>query len=250
MTKSSGGYAASGGGYGYAAVELIFPGEPGETYTAVGNHRARLQMWDYVDTFPREIYYYDNWYFTSYEAQNIYQPWYYYFGSPGNYVYRRRDDIVSAGRTHDSVSTTSLADDINFRTVSNDVNSNVANFVNGANRTATVNLNGASHPVCGDNRTAFNIYVNFTLPPNAISIYDSPRTTISNFEKQQFSYYPPFYFNNVYFTQGTATMVIRARQADPSKPDKGFSIRIAGGLSGGGSYSGKGRVNFICPSPF
>jgi hypothetical protein len=63
-------------------------------------------MWDYVATFPYERFFYDNWYFTSFEAQNIYQPWYYYFGSPGNYIYQRRSEIVSIGRTFDSVSTT------------------------------------------------------------------------------------------------------------------------------------------------
>lgn len=81
VTKSSGITVANGStlddGNGYAGIVLQFAGELDTTYTAIGRHSARLQMWDYVDTFPYETYYYDNWYFTSFEAQGVYQPWIY-----------------------------------------------------------------------------------------------------------------------------------------------------------------------------
>ncbi len=77
VTKNTGAIVASGStldnGDGYAALEFEFAGEADVTYTAVGVHRARLQLWDYVDIFPYERFYYDNWYFTSFSGQNIYQ---------------------------------------------------------------------------------------------------------------------------------------------------------------------------------
>jgi len=253
VTKNSGVYVANGSmldnGDGYAGIVLQFAGEPGETYTAVGNHRARLQMWDYVDTFPYERYYYDNWYFTSFEAQNIYQPWYYYFGSPGNYIYRRSSDIVSVGRTYDSVSTTILANDINFRTVSNDVNSNVGTFSDNdgiTTQTATVNLSGASHPVCGANRTSFNITVNFDLPPGATSIFHpDARSYVTDSPKQQFQFLS-FNFDGTSYSNGKGKMNINVRQARPTATDNSFRIHIEGGLQAGSSYKGNARVRFTC----
>jgi hypothetical protein len=66
VTKSSGGVAASGSTYdthgnGLAVIEREFAGEPDTTYTAIGNHRAKLDLWDYYEIFPYNAFYYDNW---------------------------------------------------------------------------------------------------------------------------------------------------------------------------------------------
>jgi len=93
---------------GYASVVRTFATEPGATYTAIGAHSVRLSLWDYYPTPPYNQYYFDDWYFSSFVGQGIYEPLGYYFASPGYYEYRRASDIISLGRTYDSESTPPL----------------------------------------------------------------------------------------------------------------------------------------------
>jgi hypothetical protein len=207
-------------------------------------------MWDYVDRFPYGREYFDNWYFTGFEQQNIYQPWYHYFGSPGNYFYRRRDDIVSVGRTYDTDSVTVQASDIDFDTVSNDVNDKIGNFSSNTGnsmQTATVNLSGASQTVCGANRTSFNITLNFVLPYNATTIAPVPGDSkISDTSNQQFQYLSAN-FDGTGFATRSGVMNITVRQVRPTASNNSFKVHIEGALRSGGRYYGDARVKFTCP---
>lgn len=116
VTRSSGGTAAYGSandthGNGFASLFLEFAGVADTTYTAVGRHRVYLELWDYYPTFPYEQFFYDNWYFSNFEGQTINEPLSYDFISPGNFYFRRRNEIVPLGSTYDSVSTQTF----NFR---------------------------------------------------------------------------------------------------------------------------------------
>lgn len=90
---------------GFASIRLSFAGEPGTTYTAVGDHGTHLNQWDYAQAFPHHIEYFDNWYFSSFSSEGIYQPTGYYFQSPGYYQFRQVSEIVHLGSSFASVST-------------------------------------------------------------------------------------------------------------------------------------------------
>jgi hypothetical protein len=104
VTKSTGGIAASGSMLdpwdGFASVTLQFQGEPGVTYTAVGQHRTRLNLWDYAPSFPYNIEYFDDWYFSSFIGQGINVPQTYNFLSPGFFQIRRTSQIIPMGNTY------------------------------------------------------------------------------------------------------------------------------------------------------
>jgi hypothetical protein len=118
VTNDYGVIVASGSGYdngeGFASVSLSFVAEPDRTYTAIGTHRAFTYFWDYEEEYwdypyyrqARTYYYFDNWYFTSFEGGGIYQPWYYSFYRPSYSYFRRRTATINLGRTYDWVSTT------------------------------------------------------------------------------------------------------------------------------------------------
>src|SRR5229473_2262153 len=76
------------------------------TYTAIGTHKAYLNLWDYYDYYPYYPYYYDNFYFSSFEGQGIWQPWWYYFLSPGFQEIRRSSPSIMLGTTYDEKSVT------------------------------------------------------------------------------------------------------------------------------------------------
>lgn len=110
VRKDSGSIVANGSandthGNGFASILLEFAGEPNTTYTAVGRHRVYLELWDYYPTYPYEQFFYDNWYFTNFEGQNINALRSYDFFSPSYFQFRRRNEIVPLGSTYDSVST-------------------------------------------------------------------------------------------------------------------------------------------------
>ncbi|HEX8070939.1 MAG TPA: hypothetical protein VF546_13370 [Pyrinomonadaceae bacterium] len=112
VTKDSSTVVASGSardyyGDGYVAIEFDFAGEGGSTYTATGRHRAYAQLWDYDDYYyPYRYFYYDNWYFSYFEGYGVYNPWYYWFASPGYRYFTRRSPSILLGSTYDSDSLT------------------------------------------------------------------------------------------------------------------------------------------------
>jgi hypothetical protein len=113
VTNDSGVIVANGinfaGGDGVVTLELDFAGEANRTYTAVGKYYVDASFEDYDYYPPYQTFYYDNWYFTYFEGQGIYQPWSYFFSSPGYTVYHRRTSQIYLGRTYDSASTTVVA---------------------------------------------------------------------------------------------------------------------------------------------
>jgi hypothetical protein len=87
---------------GNAYVELLFSGTPDSTYTATGAHKVVANLWGYDGCYYRScIFYWDNFNFTSFESQGIYQPWYYYFLSPGFQQFGRRSPVIAPGTTYD-----------------------------------------------------------------------------------------------------------------------------------------------------
>jgi hypothetical protein len=97
--------ASDDGTYGFASVEIEFFGNPDKTYTATGMHRAYTTLWDYDYTFwpLYSVYYYDPYYFTMYEGQNITAPWYYSFLGSGPMSTRPTQPII-LGATADQAS--------------------------------------------------------------------------------------------------------------------------------------------------
>ena len=126
VTNEFGVVVASGtgedNGYGIASVELTFAAEAGRTYTATGVHKALASLYSYDNEYPYRMFYWDNWFYTNYESQSIYNPWYYGFYRPNYEYFQRRNRTISLGRTYDSVSTTGIyrgsvqaqGSDINF----------------------------------------------------------------------------------------------------------------------------------------
>jgi hypothetical protein len=115
VTKGAGAIVTSGSSYdsgdGIATVELSFAGEPDTDYRATGQHRAQVFLWGYDDGIPIHSLYYDNFRFTSFESQGVYNPFNYRFASPGYNYFSRRNNTISLGRTFDTLSTQRL----NFR---------------------------------------------------------------------------------------------------------------------------------------
>ncbi len=207
-------------------------------------------MYDYYDYYPYQEFYHDEYYLSYFQGQGIYEPWFHFFESPGYQQVEIQTNFVKLGKTYDTVATAVLANDLDFKSVSNDVNNNVGAFSSNdgiTTQTATVNLSGASHTVCGANRTSFNITVNFDLPFDAVSIYHpDARTYITDSPKQQFQYLD-FNFDGTSYSNGKGKMNINVRQVRPTATDNSFRIHIEGGRQGGGSYSGNARVKFTCP---
>lgn len=107
---------------GFISLTLQFYGSAEVTYTARGVHKAYANYYDYdyEDFYPyrRYIYYWDSWYFGFYEGQGIYQPWYYYFFSPGYSPVTRRSRYIPLGTTTDyAVLTVRAPHPTNFRLV-------------------------------------------------------------------------------------------------------------------------------------
>ncbi len=93
-------------GDGFASIELNFTGAADTTYTATAIHRGIATLYDYdYDPPHNQIFYFDNWYFTPFEAQNVYEPWQYFFASPGYRTYTRRTERINLGSTYGSAST-------------------------------------------------------------------------------------------------------------------------------------------------
>ena len=134
-----------------------------------------------------------------------------------------------------------------FKTLSNDVNSEIATFSQGiGSQTANVNLSGGRQ-VCTGSRTSFNITINFDLPPDAVSIFHpDSRTFVSDSETQQFQYLS-FDFQDVSYSLRRGKMIINLRRVRPTAADNSIRIRITGGLQAGGSYNGNAKVTFTCP---
>ncbi|HKS27351.1 MAG TPA: hypothetical protein VJS44_06000 [Pyrinomonadaceae bacterium] len=94
---------------GFISITLQFYGQSEATYTAKGTHRARAVYFytDYIEEYYypyryRPIYYYfDYWYFGFYEGYGIYEPWYYYFLSPGYREMTRPLRLINLGTTTD-----------------------------------------------------------------------------------------------------------------------------------------------------
>lgn len=89
---------------GYAYVELTFSGVPDSTYTAVGAHKAVANLWSYDDGCVHRscsILYWDDFNFSTFESDGIYQPWYYYFLSPFYNSFARHSPVITVGTTYD-----------------------------------------------------------------------------------------------------------------------------------------------------
>ncbi|MFL6212898.1 MAG: hypothetical protein ACJ74J_03290 [Blastocatellia bacterium] len=109
-------------GEGFISLTLQFTGSADVTYTARGLHKAYVNYYDYdyEDFYPyrRYIYYWDTWHFSYFEGQNIYQPWYYYFFSPGYSPFSRRTRYVPLGTTTDyAVLTVRAPHPVNFHLI-------------------------------------------------------------------------------------------------------------------------------------
>jgi hypothetical protein len=107
-------------GEGFSSLTLQFNGSAETTYIAKGLHKAYVNYYDYdyEDFYPyrRFIYYWDSWYFGFFEGQGVYQPWYYYFFSPGYGPVTRRSRFVPLGTTTDyAVLTVRAPHPVNFR---------------------------------------------------------------------------------------------------------------------------------------
>ena len=87
-------------GSGIASVELDFAGEAVRTYTAVGRHYVQIYLYDFDDYAPYERFYYDNWYFTNFESQGIYEPFYFTFTRPSYSYFQRRTHRVKSRNLH------------------------------------------------------------------------------------------------------------------------------------------------------
>ena len=110
VSDDSGALVASGSArdydeIGFISITLEFSGTSDVTYTAVGTHKAYANYsdYDYEDFYPYRMYYYywDTWYFGFFEGQGIYEPWYYYFLSPGYSPVTRRLRYIPLGSTTD-----------------------------------------------------------------------------------------------------------------------------------------------------
>ncbi len=164
---------------------------------------------------------------------------YWTFYDDGMDCYRTLEDLTISGPI-------AVVSAINFTTVINDVNNQSSSFSSGAGiQIANVNL-GGGRQVCTGNRTAFNITVNFELPPGATSIYTDSRTFISDGATQQFQHLS-FSFEDVSYSLGRGKMIINLRRVRPDETNNSIRITIRGGMQDGRSYTGTARVNFICP---
>lgn len=96
-------YGAVTNQFDTASYSLQFTATPGSTYTAGTNHCVRLQSWDYAETYPYHLFYYDNWYMSTFLGQNIESIWDYDFASPGYTIIHRTSNVVCLGKTYDTV---------------------------------------------------------------------------------------------------------------------------------------------------
>lgn len=126
---------ASGNGQDYgdgsASVELSFVGEPGRTYTATGIHRALSHLYSYEEDYPHRLFYWDTWYYTPFEAQTVYEPWYYGFYRPTYQPWQRRVRTINLGRTYDTVSIIQVTHRGTIQAQGPDISSQDAARVNG-----------------------------------------------------------------------------------------------------------------------
>jgi hypothetical protein len=106
------------------------------------------------------MFYYDNWYFTSYEFQGIYQPWYYSFFRPGYEFFQRRTKYVPLGSTYDSVSTTEIRPTVTISVPSNATDGDTVEFRVSVENGTPTGYQWSFEPISGGN----NPQVNFSNP--------------------------------------------------------------------------------------
>ncbi len=169
VSKSTGGVAASGSArdnsnFGYAEVLLNFAGEAGITYTAVGRHNVNVTLYDYYDYAPYQEFYHDEYYLSYYLGENVYEPWFHFFESPGYRQSTIQIQFIRLGRTYDSVSTSEPKPTVTINVPATAKDGDTVTFsVTTENGTPTAYLWSFEAPSGAGN----NPQVNFTAPTAA-----------------------------------------------------------------------------------
>lgn len=161
---------------------------------------------------------------------------------------RRRQRVPNFGFWGINGHRGALDGQLTFQNVTNDVNANQADFSTTPGiPKASVLLSNPSHAVCGPNRTSFNIFVNFVMPPGANSLNaDETNTYISESGTRWQALNHSF--QDVSYSLETGTMAINMRSNNENEdPSKNFiRIRITGHYPNGHAFVGVGKVQFAC----
>ena len=241
---------------GIASVERIVVGtNPDTTYTALGTHKAYLNLWDYYDYYPYYPYYYDNFYFSSFEGQGIWQPWWYYFLSPGFQQIRRSSPSIMLGTTYDA-DTVTTPGDVEFVNVAVDDGTPVS-FESGAD----AHLEGAEYRAnvnvsCGGEQ--FKVVVKFNLPQYSASCCSAGNSRINVFStsKFEFTQNPVYGYSWRFFpdtsppaapsTSPPLAVAFVRRKADGSGSSNTLRVVVGGSYQSRDSYSTRANVHLIC----
>ena len=131
-------------------------------------------MFDYDYTYWPffSIFYYDPFYLTFFEGQNINSPWYYPFLGPGPMITRQTPPIP-LGSTYDAatVTTPSNPEIVLSNAKLYELTASFAVF-GSALQTATLNAGSSAHgnEICGNDPQDFEVKVNFKLPPGGVLV--------------------------------------------------------------------------------
>jgi hypothetical protein len=166
----------------------VYGTTPGSTYTATGFHKAIADLWDYQPSYPYQIFYYDNYNFTSFQNQGIYAPWYYYFLSPGFQEIRRNSAPIPLGVSYDSdsVGTPPSPEILLVNAKIYEVTATFDEF-----RVANVSVKNSQHwhDICGNpsDTKPFTIILNFQLPTGGQLITSRSKAAPQNIPDQDYN---------------------------------------------------------------
>lgn len=237
---------------GFISVEsLTYGPDPATTYTALGTHRAYAEFWDdYSYEWPYTIWYYDNYYFTSFEGEGISEPLWYEFFSPGWQYFKRRSQAVRLGSTYDSDSaSTPASPEILLNNAK--VYEVMATF--DGFRVANVSVKNSQHwyDICGNpnDTQPFTIRINFELPPGGQLVGSRCKAIPLNIPDQDYNIVGAVTCVIDDSVTGDGHMSIPAQRRYGGFADKnpGIHFTIGGNKSGQvGTIDTPGTVRVLC----
>jgi hypothetical protein len=242
--------ASDDGTYGYAAVEIEFFGTPDTTYTAWGLHKAYAEQYDYNYDYNHiygTIFYFDYYYFGSFESQGIIEPYYFAFLGPGPEVIRSSPQIILGG-THDAASVTTPPNPeillINAKVY--EVTAIFDEF-----RTANVSVKNSQHwaNICGPagDTQPFTITINFQLPPGGQLVNSRCKAFPQSIPNQDYNIVGAVTCTMDDSVKGHMSVPARRKYGGFADTNPGIRFTIGGNQAGQtGTIDTPGTVRVLC----